>query len=149
MTGTRWLLLLLFRLNGLFLMLAFFAIFLPVMWMETISGWLGLKDIPLHQQPITIYLARSASLLYAVHGFLTFWVSLYPKKYWDLIPVFAILHIFIGIFMLGIDLTSGMPWYWTAGEGGPIAVFGLVLLWLFRKCDAEEPAKDPAEEPAS
>ncbi len=42
------------------------------------------------------------------------------------------LHVAIGLMMLGIDLTTPMPWYWTAVEGIPVALAGLAILWLYR-----------------
>jgi hypothetical protein len=49
--------------------------------------------------------------------------------------VFGWLHVVIGLTMFGIDLTSPMPTYWIAGEGIPIAIAGLVIVWLWKKTD--------------
>jgi hypothetical protein len=32
-----------------------------------------------------------------------------------------------------IDYTAGMPWFWTIGDAGGCAAFGVLLLWLNRK----------------
>ena len=48
------------------MLLAFFAIFLPVRWMAVTHEWLGLGEFP--ASPLVDYLTRSASLLYAWHG---------------------------------------------------------------------------------
>jgi len=43
------------------------------------------------------------------------------------------LHVVLGTFMIGVDLNAGMPFYWVAGEGLPIALTGCAILWLFRR----------------
>jgi len=119
---------------GCGLMIAFFFMLLPGSQMKTIHGWLGLGELP--EAPITFYLARSTSLLYGVHGVLMFVCGRNIRKYADLVPVFGWLHAVIGIAMIGIDLSSGMPWWWTAFEGAPIALTGLAMVWLSKKATA-------------
>ncbi len=116
---------------GCGLMAAAFAVFLPVETIAQWHAWLGLGEFP--DAPITRYLARSTSLLYAVHGALMLYVSCDMKRYWPLVGVFGWLHVIIGLTMLGIDLTSDMPLYWTAGEGVPIALVGGLIIYLWRK----------------
>lgn len=116
---------------GVGLMMATPAIFLPVSWMAGCHQWLGLGDFP--ATPITAYLARSTSLLYAVHGFLMFYTAVHLGQFLPLAKVFGYLHIVIGLVMLGIDLTAPMPLYWTAIEGIPISLTGVALVWLAAK----------------
>ncbi len=116
---------------GCGLLVAAGAVFLPVETMAQMHLWLGLGEFP--DAPITRYLARSTSLLYAVHGALMLYVSFDLKRYWPLVAVFGWLHVVIGLTMLGIDLTSPMPLYWTAGEGLPIAAVGALIVYLWRK----------------
>ena len=104
---------------------------LPAKQMMHIHAWLGLGDMP--NAPITFYLARSTSLLYGIHGALMFVCGRNIRKYSDLIPVFGWLHVLIGTVTIGIDLTSGMPWWWTTFEGAPIAATGLFMVWLSKK----------------
>jgi len=118
---------------GCGLMVAAFAVFLPVGVMASCHQWLGLGEFP--DSPITIYLARSTSLLYAVHGALMVFVSLDLKRYWPLVPVFGWLHVVIGLVMLGIDLTSPMPMYWIVGEGIPIAIAGMVIVEFWKRAN--------------
>ena len=129
----KWLRVLL-ALLGCGLLLATVPIFFPVSLMATIHGWLALGEFP--DRPITIYLARSTSLLYAIHGLLILIVSFNLERYWPLVPVFGWLHVVIGLLMLGIDLTAPMPWYWTAAEGIPISIAGLVIIWLYRQANS-------------
>ncbi len=123
----RWLLLAV----GAMLMVAVIPIFFPVDLMASLHQRLGLGEFP--DRAITIYLARSTSMLYAVHGFLAFLVALKIDKYWELVPIFGWLHVFMGVVMLGTDLNAGMPWYWTAAEGVPIACAGLLIVWMWNK----------------
>ena len=109
-------------------MLATIAVFLPVALMATLHQWLGLGDFP--DAPITIYLARSTSLLYAMHGAVMFFVAWDFERCEPLVPLLGWLHVVLGIAMIGVDLNAGMPLYWTAGEGLPIALTGGAILWL-------------------
>ena len=116
---------------GCGLLVAAVAVFLPVETMAQMHRWLGLGEFP--DAPITRYLARSTSMLYAVHGALMLYVSFDVKRYWPLVAVFGWLHVVIGLAMLGIDMTSPMPLYWIAGEGVPIAAVGALIVYLWRK----------------
>lgn len=116
---------------GCGLMVAFFFLVLPGSLMNAIHQWLGLGEMT--DVPLTFYLARSTSLLYGIHGVLMFVCGRNIRKYADLIPVFGWLHVVIGVAMIGIDLTAGMPWWWTTFEGAPIAMTGLVMVWLSQK----------------
>lgn len=127
---------LLLAIIGIGLMLATVPIFFPASLMASIHGWLGLGEFP--ESPITMYLARSTSLLYAIHGSLMLFVSFDIKRYWPMVHLFGWLHVVIGLFMLGIDLVSPMPWYWTASEGVPIALAGLLIVWLWRSANRVE-----------
>jgi hypothetical protein len=125
-TWLRWLL----AIIGCGLMVAMIPMCFPRALMATIHGWLGLGEFP--DAPITLYLARSTSLMYAVHGTLMLFVSFDVKRYWPMVAVFGWLHVLIGVVMFCIDWTSPMPLYWIAGEGIPIALAGLLIVWLWR-----------------
>ena len=127
----RWLL----TLIGCGLLVATIPVFFPVTVMETVHGWLGLGDFP--EGPITIYLARSTSMLYAVHGSLMLFISFDLKRYWPLVQVFGWLHVVMGLTMFGIDLTTPMPLYLIAGEGIPIMMAGLLIVWLWRTANLQ------------
>lgn len=127
----------LLMITGCGLMVAFLFVLMPGSQMASIHQWLGLGEMP--DAPITLYLARSTSLLYGIHGVLMFVCGRNIQKYSELVPVFGWLHVVIGLSMLGIDLSSGMPWWWTTFEGVPIAMAGLLIVWLNKK--ATEQAK--------
>lgn len=126
----RWLKALLF-LTGLILMVAFLTAAFPVELMAYLHTKLGLGDFP--NQPITVYLARSTSLMYGVHGVMMVSVCYQWDRLHSLVPIFGYLHIVIGLSMFTIDLLAPMPWYWTAFEGLPVAAVGLLLLWMYGK----------------
>ena len=127
-TAEKWLTIL-FRLNALLLTSAFFTIFLPAELMQRTHQWLGLGEMP--EDKIVHYLARSCSMLYFVHGLVLGFVSLNMRKYWDVVPLLACLHLVMGVTILGIDLNAGMPWYWTMAEGPGIMIFACALLGLW------------------
>lgn len=118
---------------GCGLMVAYLFVLLPGSQMSAIHRWLGLGEFP--DTPISFYLARSTSMLYGIHGTLMFLAGLRMARHHDLVPVFGWLHVAIGLAMLGVDLTAGMPWWWTAFEGVPIAMAGLLIVWLYRKSE--------------
>lgn len=120
--------------SGGFLLLATIPIFFPVSWMEHLHGLLGLGEMPV--TPITIYLARSTSLMYAVHGAVTVFVGLKVERLWPMVWLLGFLHLLIGITMIGVDFSAEMPWYWTAGEGGPVAGLGGLLLFLWYRAES-------------
>ena len=120
---------------GAGLLVATGAVFLPIEWMAICHRWLGLGEFP--DSPITVYLARSTSLLYAVHGFLMLYTAIHLRQYLPLAKIFGYLHIVIGLAMLGIDVTTPMPLYWTAVEGIPISLAGAALVWLAAKANAD------------
>ncbi len=126
----RWLAILL-RIAGGFMLLAFGAIFLPADWMAASHRWLGLGEFP--ASTLVAYLTRSASALYGIHGGLYLVVARDVKRYAGVLAYLAGMNIVFGALMVGVDLYAGMPWYWTVGEGPPVAVFGVLLLVLLRR----------------
>ena len=110
------------------LMVAFAFAVLPKPLLAAVHDWLGLGLFP--DQPVAEYLARSTSLLYGVHGFVMFAVGRNLEKYLELARLIGWLHVAIGLAMFAIDLISGMPWWWTAFEGIPVAITGGIVVWL-------------------
>jgi glucose-6-phosphate-specific signal transduction histidine kinase len=123
-------LILLLRLSGAVLLLAFFAIFLPTEWMARTHRWLGLGEFP--ASPLVDYLTRSASALYCIHGGLMVVLSTDVRRFAPVIVFVAAAGIAFGAAMIAIDLGAGMPLYWTVGEGPSILLMGVVTLWLAR-----------------
>lgn len=115
---------------GIGLMVATLPIFFPAWLMADCHRWLGLGEFP--NQPITLYLARSTSLLYAIHGFVMTYVAVTFQRNWHWAPVLGWIHLVAGLMMLGIDSAAPMPLYWIVGEGPGVAAMGAVLIWLSR-----------------
>ncbi len=117
--------------SGLF---AIPAIFLPFTWMSFIHELLGLGEMP--SGPIVLYLARSLSAFYAFVSAITLFVSFDISRYQSFVKLWASLVILLGIVLLGIDVTAGMPLSWTLFEGPPTLAVGLLVLWLQGRIDA-------------
>ena len=121
---------------GVGLLTATIPVLFPVEWMGTIHGWLGLGEFP--TDPIVIYLARSTSVLYAVHGAVLLWTAIqFRVMGLVMAPFLGWLHVLLGLVMLGIDLTTPMPWYWTTFEGIPISLPGLLIIWLAKRASMD------------
>jgi hypothetical protein len=118
-------------LGGCLLASAAIPLFFPTSLMATIHAALDLGEFP--QQPIAVYLAKSTSLMYAVHGVVMLYVACDFKRCRHFIPLLGWLHVAIGAAALYIDLAAPMPGWWTAGEGPPVIGFGLLFLWLYRQ----------------
>ena len=114
---------------------AVFAIVMPTSWMAATHRWLGLGDFP--DAPITQYLTRSISALYAIFGGLAIVVSMDVKRYAPIIRFFAYATMAFGVAITGIDAMAGLPAYWTIFEGPPTVVLGVVILCLVRRQDRE------------
>lgn len=110
---------------------AFFPIFMPLTWMDSIHQWLGLGQAP--KQPIFEYLARSVSGMYFAHGFIVLAISTDMRRYWPLVRMVACLNVFLGAVLVVIDSWAGLPIFWTLLEGPPIILVGAVLFYLWYK----------------
>ena len=117
--------------TGAGLLLAVVPIFFPASVINYLHQQLGLGEFP--NSAIAVYLARSTSLLYAMHGALMFFVSFNLVRYWPLVRLVGHLHVVLGLAMLGIDVSTPMPLYWIIGEGMPVAVTGMLILWLWNR----------------
>lgn len=122
----------LLRLGGFTMLLAVFAIFLPVRWMAVTHEWLGMGPFP--ESPLVDYLTRSASLLYAWHGGLLLVLSFNVRRFQPVLIYLGIVTAIGGWILLGIDLHAGMPLYWTLWEGPPVALLGCLMVWLALRC---------------
>ena len=116
------------RLIGLVDTLALVAVLMPRRLMNLAAVSLGLDALP--PESIVGYLVRSASAMYALHGLTVLYVSFDVVRYWDLIRFLAIIALFHGMLMLGIDIGEGLPRWWLCLEGPCFAATGAVVLWL-------------------
>ena len=125
----RWLVILL-RIAGPIMVLAFGAVFLPTEWMAASHRRLGLGEFPV--SPLVDYLTRSISALYAIHGGLYLVIARDVRRYAGVLAYVVATNVAFGVLMVAIDLKAGLPWYWILGEGPPIVAFGAVLAALLR-----------------
>ena len=104
---------------------AFLAVFLPVDWMASMHRWLGLGEFP--RTPLVDYLARSVAAFYGFHGVLLFVISTDVVRYRSLVWYVAVMNVVFGLMLLAIDIHAGLPAYWTAFEGPPVAIIGILV----------------------
>jgi hypothetical protein len=128
------LLVLLLRVSAVVLLSALVAAFMPFDWMAWTHRALGLGELA--GTPLTQYLTRSLSGLYAFHGAVLLFLSFDVRRYRPVVRFLGVGNLVFGVFLLGLDLSAGMPSWWALGEGPLVAAFGLLLLWLARPSDS-------------
>lgn len=112
---------------GLLDCMALLAVFAPTSAIAKIHQMCGLGELP--TAPIVGYLARSGSLLYALHGAILLFVSFDPQRYLPLIKFMAWAALLHGAAMFAIDYVVGMPLWWRCTEGPGFAATGAIVLW--------------------
>lgn len=112
---------------------AIVAAFMPANWLEAAHSTAGLGAFP--EAPIAIYLARSASALYVLHGALIVYLSYDVDRYWRLIRFLALAAVVHGAAILAIDLSLELPRWWQLIEGPSFAATGVAVLWLQHRAD--------------
>ena len=78
------------------------------------------------------YLAHSLSAFYAVMGALCLVLATDLERYRPLVRFLGVVFALMSVVFLGVDLSAGMPWWWTASEGPGGIVFGALLFVLAR-----------------
>lgn len=119
-TLARWL-----RWGGWGTLSALVAVIAPAKWLGDIAEWIG---VGFPGGPLTLYLARHLSLLYAMVGMLFLWISDDVARYRPLLRKLAIASIGFGLAQAAIDVSCGMPIWYTAAESISTIVGGLVLM---------------------
>ena len=117
-------------LGGIPGLLALVPVFMPFSWMVATHRWLGLGEMP--TAPVVEYLARSVSAFYALFGALCLVVASDLERYRPLVRFLGMAFALMGLVLLGVDLTAGMPWWWSAFEGPPGVLFGALIYILAR-----------------
>jgi hypothetical protein len=124
----------LLRLGGVITGSAVFTLFLPEAWMASTHRALGLGEFP--AAPITGYLARSVSAMYAYHGALLLALSTDVRRHLRAIRWLGWATLAMGLALIGIDLKAGLPSWWLLLEGPWVAAIGVVIVLLCRRVDA-------------
>jgi len=118
------------RLGGAAMLLAFLAIFMPTAWMDYVHQLVGLGPLP--DAPLTQYLTRTISVLYAMHGSLFILMSRDVERFRPVITFLALWNMALGVLYTGIDIKAGLPIFWVLFEGPPIGCMGILLFVLNR-----------------
>lgn len=118
----------LLRLCGMADCMALVIALWPDSWLIQSHASLGQGAFP--QEPIAFYLARSASLMYAAHGALLFFLSFHVLRYSGVIRFLGWLALLHGILLIIIEIRVGMPWWWTWSEGPLLLCWGSLVLLL-------------------
>lgn len=127
-------LIILLRIVGVVTCTAIIASVMPTAWISATHQWLGLGDFPV--TPITQYLARSISALYAMFGALTVLVSVDVRRFAPIIRFLGYACIPFGALLIWIDAMAGLPTSWVLFEGPMTIVLGVVILLLARSVKA-------------
>ncbi len=121
----------LLRILGGMAVLAVVPMVMPTDWMGAVNNGLGLE--PLHRAPLTEYLTRSLSALYAANGLLVLYLSRDVRCYAELLVFIGWLTVALGLTLTAIDFWAGMPAFWSWTEGPPTVVVGWLIIWLAKR----------------
>jgi hypothetical protein len=119
------------RLFGSIDLLAVAAVAMPQPWMRQVHEACDFGPFP--EGGLTVYLARSHSLLFAFHGALLWAISADVVRYRPLIGLLGAGAVTVGTVQFAIDAAVGVPWWWQASEGPVFAGTGLWLLYWWRR----------------
>lgn len=107
---------------------AFVAVVMPWEWMAAGHSWIGLGEMP--EGAIVSFMIRQASFTYGLHGVAMWVLSWDVVRFRPLIVLTGISYVVAAPVFVVIDVISGMPWFWTVGDGGSCLLVGAALLWL-------------------
>ena len=110
------------------------TLLMPVESMKWVHQELGLGQLPV--TPVVEYLARSLSAFYAMHGAMVLFLSRDVVRFAPVIRCWGVLMIAMGCVLLAIDISAGLPLWWTVAEGPFALVFGATIFWLGRCADS-------------
>src|ERR1051325_1398123 len=124
------------RLTALMFLSAALAVFLPYAWMDAISIWIGLGELP--QLPLVEYLTRSVSALYATLGASYWYMSRDVRRYLPLLRFTIPVTLVFDATIIALDVLIPMPPLWLAGESVSILTWTAALWWLLRRAANHE-----------
>jgi hypothetical protein len=119
---------LLLRCLGLLDLCAVLVIVAPRGWIDGAHQAVGLGPFPV--EPIALYLARSTSALYALHGALIVYLSFDVARQARLIRFLALAALVHGAVILAIDIPLDLPTWWKLVEGPAFSATGLAVLLM-------------------
>ena len=121
----------LLRTLGAIELLAFVAVVMPRSWMEASHEWLGMGEMP--RGPLVMFMIRQASYAYGMHGVGLWILASDVERFRPLVTLNGVSFLLAAPIFLLIDLTAGMPWFWTASDAVGLAFLGAAILWLNRR----------------
>jgi hypothetical protein len=107
---------------------AFVAVVMPRAWMESAHEWLGMGAMP--EGAVVDFTIRQASFTYGLHGILLWLLSLDIERYRPLVVFTGVSYAVAGPVFLAIDVSAGLPLFWSIAEGPGCFFFGVALLWV-------------------
>jgi hypothetical protein len=128
----------LLRGTGIVMMLAAVFVFCPFGWMQETHRLIGLGELPF--TPLMGYLTRSLSGMYALMGFLLFYLSMDLVRYLPAIRAFTWASLGAVFFLTVYDFIIDLPWFWKIGEGASTIVLCIVILYLCHQTGISTPS---------
>src|SRR3954454_8584252 len=116
------------RLVGVVEMLAFFSVVMPRASMADGQATLGFPEMP--TGPVFDSVMREVSFSYCLHGIGMWFIGSDVVRYRPLVILSAVGYLVAAPVFFVIDSANGMPWTWTAGNGGSCLLVGVVLSGL-------------------
>lgn len=107
---------------------ALLVVFVPASVFTGLISHSGLGEVAV--RPLDVYLAKTTSALYALHGAMILYLSFDLERYWNLIRFLAVAALLHGLVIVGIDWSLPMPLWWRLVEGPGFAATGALVLWL-------------------
>ncbi len=135
MNRPAWKLAWLLRAVGALDLLSLLAVVMPREWHDRAHALAGLGALP--ESPIVIYLARSASALYAVYGALLLFLASDVIRHRPVIRFLAWAAQVHALVLVGIDWSAGLPVWWLLAEGLGYAGWAGLALWWSRSTDSQ------------
>lgn len=105
----------------------------PVEWIAVAHAAIGMGSFPV--EPVAEYLARTGSLMYALHGATIVYIARDVDRYWGLIRFLAICALVHGALIAAIDSGMALPAWWRFLEGPAFSATGVIVLFLQWRAD--------------
>ncbi len=116
------------RAAGAFEVLAFAAVVMPRSWMEASHAWLGMGEM--RATPLLMFMIRQASYTYGMHGVGLWILAGDVRRFRPLIVLNGVAFLLAAPVFYLIDVTAGIPWWWTVSDVIGCGLLGAALLWL-------------------
>ena len=129
---------------GILTLSAVVPMLMPTDWMASINDSVGLG--PLDRSPLTEYLTRSLSAIYAVIGALTLYVARDVERYLGFVGFAGKLTVLLGFVFIVLDFWAGLPASWSWSEGPATVVLGFGMIWITKQAE-DRPAEPPTAGP--